>query len=431
MKTKFVLGIGLTMLFFSNSNAQQTSTDASNNTPQASTNIAGGHLWGLVFGDYAYVQHGDSAGRGNGNVEYKGLGAKSSPTQNENAFEIRRAYLGYDYKMNDAFSATTLLAYEGDADVSGNRTVYLKNAYLKWTNIFSKSDLYIGQQFTASSSAVEDLWGYRGIERTLMDLRKIDGTTDMGATLRGIIWEAKADTGKHGTSLNYSFMVGDNSGNIPVPLFTNAGIAQNSTTDKDKKFRLNLFVKTFNDALTIGFYGDYINYGGVRYATEKLYQNSTQTLRGYIVYSTKVFGIGAECFMQNNTNGELETFAKVGKLANPNNDTVTATQTGFSIFGHVTIIPNTLNVFARYDGYNPDTKYVYSTTETYTNRLVSANTYKETFITGGLDWTPKPDKKVHFLPNVWYDGIKNGYGSGELKSDYYLVYRITFQYSFK
>jgi hypothetical protein len=430
MKTKIIIGIGLSILLYSNSKAQQTTASGSN-APQASTNLAGGNLWGTVFGDYAYVRHGDSAGRGNGNLQYKGLGAQSSPTQNQNAFEIRRAYLGYDYTINDAFSASALLAYEGDADANGNRTIYLKNAFLKWQNIFPKSDLIVGQQFTASSSAVEDLWGYRDIERTMMDLRKIDGTTDMGATLKGILWQAKSDSNQHGTSINYSFMIGDNSGNTPVPVFTNAGTVQNSTTDKDKKFRINLFLRTLNNKLTIGFYADYINYGGVEYKTEKLYQNATQTLRGYVAYNVNTFGVGAEYFVQNNANGELEILPNDGKLPNPGNDTVTATQTGFSVFGHVTIIPNKLNVFARYDGYNPDTRYVYSTTEAYISRLVAQNTYKETFITTGLDWTPKPDKKVHILPNVWYDGINNGYGSDNLKSDYYLVYRITFQYSFK
>ena len=420
ISTRIILGIGMILLLYGDANAQQ-----------ASTSLAGGNLWGYAFGDYTYVKRGDSAGRGNGNLEYKGLGAQSSPTQNQNAFEIRRAYLGYDYRINDAFSASALLAYEGDADANGNRTVYLKNAYFTWSNIFPKSDLIIGQQLTASSAAVEDLWGYRDIERTMMDLRKIDGTTDMGATLRGKIWEKKVDSGRTGTSIGYSFMVGNNSGNTPVPEFTNSGTTQNSTTDKDKKFRFNLFLKAFNDKLTVGAYTDYINYGGVTYKTKKLYQNATQTFRVYSAYNGRTFGVGVEGFIQNNINGELETFATSEKYPNPNNDTVTATQIGFSVFGHVTIIPNKLNVFTRYDGYNPDTKYKFNTTETFTSRLVAQNTYSETFATAGLDWTPRPDKKVHFLPNIWYDGINNGYGSDNLKSDYYLVYRITFQYTFK
>lgn len=125
--TKFILGIGALLLLYNAVKAQQTGT-ANQPIP--------GQLWGLAFGDYAYVPHGDSAGRGNGNVQYKGLGSAASPTQNANAIEIRRAYLGYDYVINNKFSATALLAYEGNADANNNRTFYLKNIYVTWKNIF-------------------------------------------------------------------------------------------------------------------------------------------------------------------------------------------------------------------------------------------------------------------------------------------------------
>src|SRR5579863_8193203 len=98
-------------------------------------------FWGYAFGDYAYMAKGDSAGRGT-KQQYKGLGQNATgQATHQNAFEIRRAYLGYDYKINDKFSAYALLAYEGDQDVSDNRTVYLKYMYFKWKGIFKGSDL--------------------------------------------------------------------------------------------------------------------------------------------------------------------------------------------------------------------------------------------------------------------------------------------------
>src|SRR5579863_6236422 len=57
-----------------------------------------GGLWGYAFGDYAYMGQGDSAGRGT-KQQYKGLGG-AGQNLNPNAFEIRRAYLGYDYNIN-------------------------------------------------------------------------------------------------------------------------------------------------------------------------------------------------------------------------------------------------------------------------------------------------------------------------------------------
>ena len=127
-----------------------------------------------------------------------------------------------------------------------------------------------------------------------------------------------------------------------------------------------------------------------------------------------------------------------------------AKQSGFSIFAHGTIIPGTLNVFARYDMYTPDTKYSYSAVGSgYTSSLANGategfassmsnlssasangNYWKESFMNFGLDWTPTKDKKIHLMPNIWYYAIKGAYGSGDLASDNYMLYRITFLFAF-
>ncbi len=389
----------------------------------------GANVWGYAFGDYAFVYHGDSAGRGT-SMQYKGLGAQTG-TKYQNAIEIRRAYLGFNYTINEKFSAYAVLDYQGDYDVNNNRTVYLKFIYFKWKNIFKGSDLKIGQQATnswANAYNTEALMGYRCIEKTIMDMHKVDVSADMGIALDGKLWTNKHDDSARVPSfIGYSAMIGDNSGNVPVPVFTGARTPPNSTTDKDKKFRLNAFLNTLNGSLTVGAYADYINYGGVAYKTSKLYQNATSTFKVYAAYNTITFGFGIECFMQNNTNGEIETYAS----APVKNDTVTASQAGISVFAHATIIADKLNVFARYDMYKPDAIYQYTPGEIYTSWLQPGATWSETFISAGLDWTPVNDKKVHFMPNIWYYGIKNGYGSDFLKNDNYIIYRLSFLYSFK
>ena len=96
--------------------------------------------------------------------------------------------------------------------------------------------------------------------------------------------------------------------------------------------------------------------------------------------------------------------------------------------------------------YTPDANYSYNANETFSTKFsnissisntyngvttsVAGNTYKETFITAGLDWSPTVDKRIHIMPNIWYYGIQNGYGSDALKSDNYMVYRITFLAAF-
>ena len=388
-----------------------------------------GHVWGYAFGDYAYIGHGDSAGRGQG-IQYKGMDNTSKGLAlGQSAFDVRRVYLGYDLNINKKFTAHTLLSYEGNSDAQGHNVQFLKLAYLQWHNIFPKSDLLIGLEPTPSfGTNTEPLWGYRSVEKTIMDMRGVDGSTDLGIALAGKIWEAKADSGKHGTAIGYFLQLGNNSGSNPVPGFSNGSGPFNNTTDQARKVRFNLYLSALNDALQVGFYTDYVNYGGVHMdSTSKLYQMATQTIKGYAHYKSKWFGVGFEYFMQNMKNGEFETFAPgIGT-----SDTTTATRSGLSIYANGTIIQKKLGVFARYDIYNPDTKYSYSTTEGFKSALASANTYKETFITAGLDWMPAGDPKVHIMPNIWYDGISNGYGSDKLKSDNYMVYRVTFYYIFK
>jgi hypothetical protein len=410
--TKLMLGLAGSLLAIGSLKAQTT---------------PGGKLWGYAFGDYAYSMHGDSAGRGNG-IQYKGLGSASNTANNLNAWEIRRAYLGYDYTINDKFSATVLLAYEGNVDGSGNRTMYFKNGYFTWKSIFKGSNLIVGQQPTcsfATAGQTEALWGYRSIEKTLLDMRGIDGSTDMGISLAGHLWTK--DTGKMSSYIGYNVMMGDNAKNSPVPVFSTAGAA-NSSTDKDKKFRFNVYGSLMQNQLTIGFYTDIINYGNVPYKkSSTVFQSATQTIKFYAAYNTKAFGVGFEYFMQSNTNGELT----MNTTTPASNDTSSATQSGMSIFAHAAIITDKLSIFARYDMYNPDTKYSFSSTVFYTSRLQAANTYTESFITAGLDWTPTTDKKVHIMPNIWYDGISNGFGADKLKSDNYMVARLTFYYIFK
>jgi len=413
-------------------------------------------FWGYAFGDYAYMAKGDSAGRGT-KQQYKGLGSNSAAIKTPNAFEVRRAYLGYDYTINKHFAAYALLAYEGGEDVSDNRTVYLKYIYLKWKNIFKGSNLRIGQQATnsfASDYNTEPLLGYRAVEKTIMDIHGMDGSSDMGLMLEGRIWTHKGgDTSKVPTFIGYSAMVGDNSGNNPVPAFTGtaSSIAAvpssssltinpiNATTDNAKKFRGQLFVNCLNNALTVGAYADYINYGNEGFhnlnaKSSTILQQAVMTQKVYAVYNSKWFGVGGELVMQSMKNGETEVYKK--GTPGVTNDTTDAGQMGFSVFAHGTIIQNTLNVFARYDMYTPDTKYSYNANETFTSFMSNVsssgngNSYKETFMNFGLDWTPTKDKKVHIMPNVWYYGIKNGYGADNLESANYMLYRVTFLFAF-
>ncbi|MDE2026000.1 MAG: hypothetical protein KGJ07_05885 [Patescibacteria group bacterium] len=429
----------------------QTSTPEVNQTGGISAITSGGEssvgaspfaISCYAFGDYAYMGHGDSAGRGV-NTEYKGMGA-ANQIQHPDGIEIRRAYLQGDYNINLRFSGTVLLAYEGNYDGLTKRSMFLKYAFVKWKQIFKGTDLKIVLQPTnsfATAYNTEPLYQYRSVEKTLLDIHGIDASYDMGIMLEGKIATFKgSDSTKFPTFIGYSIMLAENSGS-PVPGFAPTNLALNASTDADHKYRGNIFVNTLGGALTVGIYADYINYGNVPYKkSSNGFQDASQLTKVYAAYNRKFFGMGVEGFMQTNKNGEIETW----KVGTGTNDTTDATQFGYSIWANANIITNKLKVFARYDSYNPDTKFNYNSNETFSSRIFGAAPsssnpsgsfssygYTETFVNVGLDWMPTKDKKVHVMPNVWYDKITNDYGSDALKTDYYMVYRITFLYAFK
>nr|NQU89056.1 hypothetical protein [Bacteroidota bacterium] len=86
--------------------------------------FANGKPIGLVFADF-----------------YTGINQGSNPT----AFEVRRAYLGYDFNMSKNFSAKILVDIGSPDDVSQysllRRFAYFKNAYLQYESGKIKSKI--------------------------------------------------------------------------------------------------------------------------------------------------------------------------------------------------------------------------------------------------------------------------------------------------
>src|ERR1035437_5468963 len=217
-----------------------------------------GNLWGYVFGDYANKAHNDTLGRGGKNVQYAGTNslasnntgnAQEANTQT-NAFQIRRMYLGYDYKFAPNFSAQVVLANEQNYDASGlalvtsttpntltttngKNTVYVKYVNVKCSNIFKlkNTDIVLGQYQTASfatANGTEPLWAYRSVERTIMDLHNTDGSTDLGASLQGKIWSQQAPDSTKPMFIGYYLQAGNNNGAVP-------------NASNNKKGRVNVF----------------------------------------------------------------------------------------------------------------------------------------------------------------------------------------------
>jgi hypothetical protein len=362
-----------------------------------------GRLWGYAFGDFYYKSHSDSLVRGGAN-QYSGV------PKNRNAFAFRRIYLGYDYNISKKFSAELLLAAEdnftltsfngvtstnGDLLSNNKLSFYIKLANIRWKNIWKNTDLVIGHVATpAFPLLTERIWSYRSIERTIADIRRTP-SYDLGVSLQG-----KFDVqGNYG----YNLMVGN-------------GTSAKPENDQFKWFYGDVYAMFLNKKLIFDLYADY-----QRLNWTSTFHHSRNMIKGSVAYNTPMLTIGIEGFINQGKNDVVGVNGLV-------NDTTDANATGISTYIHGNVIRDKLRFFARFDYYNPDTKY---NNVAFTKYIGLTSAYepnnKENFVTAGLDFTPV--KNVHFMPNVWYNKYLTQL-PGNSNTDHDLVYRVTFYFVF-
>jgi hypothetical protein len=403
-------------------------------------------LWGYTFGDAYFDQHSPlvTSTLGKENNYYQ------TPS-NRNAFQFRRIYLGYDYEINKKFKAEVLLASEptenttpttatssvvnGDNTADGKLSFYIKNFNLRTRDVWTGTDFVIGEMSTpgfalnesgtnAPTSLSETTWGYRSIERTITDFHK-NNSYDVGASLQGTFDPTTKNFG-------YVLMVGDNT-QASVTTVYNPNNALSATNPQPntgffKMFYGDLWGKFFNQHLYLDFYADAaktssttinaaVNGGIVGSQEHSMY-------KVFAAYTVPMLTVGVEAYTQSFDNGVLNATTKT-----PENTTVNA----ISLWIRGSIVPSKWGYFARFDSYNPDTKFnaadAYSTV--FTNYGSYDPTVKEQFYTFGLDYTPA--KNIHFMPNVWLTRYMDQYDSttkGYIPDNHTLVYRFTFFYTF-
>jgi hypothetical protein len=358
--------------------ATQSPNDTSKFTP-------GGKVTAQMFGDYAFKVAGDSAPVA---TPFKGTGPGyyQVASKSYQAFDFRRIYLGYDYNFTRNFTAQVLLADEpaaigqgnpvavtttGPINGDGTRGIYIKMANFQWKNFFPYAKLTFGQQAPPTFVPfTETLWAYRSIEKTIMDMRAIGSSTDMGIQLSG-----KFDgDGNFG----YSVMIGDGSNKKPE-------------FDKFKKYYASLNGFFFDKKLAVEAYTDYEPSSD---STNKM------TMKFFAAYLMDPITIGVEYVQQ--PSKQTLTVNKVTAATSQD-------PTGLSIWARGQIIGTTLGYFARYDMWNPDADF---TTAYYT----------ETFMTAGLDW--QPEANLHIMPNIWIDSYSAKNSAPTRNAD--VVGRLTF-----
>jgi hypothetical protein len=406
-------------------------------------------LWGYAFGDAYYTQHAPplTSTQGKENNYYQ------TPT-GRNAFQFRRLYLGYDYDINKKFKAEVLLASEpnenttpstatsgvvsGDNLADGRMSFYIKNFNLRVREVWSGTDFVIGEMSTpgfalnesgtnAPTSLSEATWGYRSVERTITDFHK-NNSYDVGAALQGTFDPKTKNFG-------YVFMIGDNTQSNLTTVYTPTSLGgtasptnPNPNTGFFKIFYGDLWGKFLDKKLYIDLYADYAQTSSTVASTAvssgSVGPQEHNMFKVFVAYNAKPLTIGVEAYTQKLDNAVVNTTDKVAESATVN---------AFSIWVRGAIVKDKWSYFARYDNYNPDTKFDKNVSYSVNSNGYSSfdPTTKEQFVTAGLDYTPA--KNIHFMPNIWLTQYKDQYdpsNTAYVPDNHTLVYRMTFFYTF-
>jgi len=281
-----------------------------------------GKLSGVFFIDYYYNMMRDTAIGSMPNTILKGA-------EDVHGFQVRRIYLTYDYRFNSKFSSKFRL--ESDeanftSNLTGNKPnkfgMFVKDAYVKW-NYFGKHDVYFGIQGTPGFEISERIWGNRYIEKTIMDVRGICPSRDLGVSFRGNIDSAGV--------FKYWFMFANG----------NAGLPE---TDKYKRYYGNLEITPIKN-FTITLFADYQSkkpFANDFISSEKL-NNNILTGALFLGYRKKdKFSCGIETFYRKTENAYKLT-----------DKYVDADGFGYSLFTTYHISQK-INAFARFDKLEPN-----------------------------------------------------------------------------
>lgn len=313
---------------------------------------------GFMFGDYYYV-------------------AKHhvSTIDGMNGFWFRRIYFTYDQKLEAGFSTRFRLEMNSPGDFKSSATLnpFVKDAYLQYARGAQKA--LFGIVSTPTWENMENVLGYRPVEKTPVDLYRLGSARDFGVGLRGSLGaEEKA---------SYSVLVGNGNG-------------VRSETDKGKAFYGNLIYR-FNPTVQVEGYADIMDKPG---KTNWMTQAAT-------------FYILTERFHASLLYVHQKRDAEIGQAL---------TLDVFSAYGDVKLAPR-VKVFGRFDALSdpvPDADKI--------DYLVLSPTAKPTF--GMFGMTLDLIKGVQLTPNVelvrYSDPV-----AGTTKPNNDVIGKITLYYSWK
>lgn len=212
---------------------------------------------------------------------YYQLTAPDDADEGANGFAYRRLYLTADAPISDAFSARARLEASNSSLGPKGPTPFVKDLYLKW-QVGSGHALTIGVTSPPAFGTAEDVWGYRSLEKTTLDLNGVVSSRDFGVRANGPLTP--------GGTLRYGVMLGNNSGVFPE--------------DDDYK-RVYGQVEYFaTDHFVVTLASNYAAFEGPR--------TSQLAVAGFGGYLGDGWRAGAEAFVERNAFEDSDDLVKAG-----------------------------------------------------------------------------------------------------------------------
>lgn len=211
---------------------------------------------------------------------YYRITSPAAATEGLNGFTYRRLYLTADGKISDAFSARARLE-AADSNLGGKGPEpFVKDLYLNW-NVGGGHSLRMGVTSPPAFEISEKVWGYRSLEKTIVDLNKVVSSREFGIRANGPL---------AGDQVRYGLMVGNNEGVFP---------------EEDKYKRVYGQLEFYPSAnVTAALSANWAGYSGDR-------ENDIAAL-ALLGYVTDTWRIGVEGFYELNTFERLDSATSFG-----------------------------------------------------------------------------------------------------------------------
>lgn len=237
-------------------------------------------------------------------------------------YDIKRMYIGIDHQFNDVYSANLTTDFLYDA-TAGATQLYIKKAYLQ-AKVNDALILRAGSADMPWIPFVEDVYGFRYVENTLIDRTKFGTSADWGVHALGALPVGPA-------KLSYALSVVNGAG-YKKPGFV-GGV--NRSEGMDFEGRVSVAYKGF-----IGAVGGYDGMLGSDF-NDVVTFHTAERFDALAAYSNKWFKVGGEYMWANADVNAAQTTTKIADKSE-----------GYGFFGNVNVAPR-WTLFGRYDWVKP------------------------------------------------------------------------------